>query len=48
MHPSAGASALGGEINLNQVFDGQKVGITAVGDKAWLASFIPHEAGFFE
>ena len=36
------------KINLSTVFAGQKVGITQVEDKLWLATFMTYDLGYFD
>src|SRR3954468_24632777 len=36
------------KVNLSQVFAGQNVGITQVGDRIWLVSFMQYDLGYFD
>src|SRR5262245_25670181 len=34
--------------NLNQVFAGQNVGVTQVGERLWLVTFMQYDLGYFD
>jgi hypothetical protein len=36
------------KINLRQVFAGQNVGVTQVGDRIWLVTFMDYDLGYFD
>jgi putative transposase len=36
------------KINFSQVFAGQKVGVTQVGDHVWLVTFMHYDLGYFD
>ena len=36
------------KVNLSQVFAGQNVGVTQVGDRVWLVSFMQYDLGCFD
>lgn len=36
------------KVNLSQVFAGQNVGVTQVGDRIWLVSFMQYDLGYFD
>ena len=36
------------EDNLSQVFAGQNVGVTQVGERIWLVTFMPYDLGYFD
>ena len=36
------------KVNLSTVFAGQKLGITQVDDKLWLATFMTYDLGYFD
>ena len=36
------------EINLSQVFAGQKVGVKQTADRLWLVSFLDYDLGYFD
>jgi len=36
------------KINLSQVFAGQNVGVTQVGDRIWLVTFMQYDLGYFD
>ena len=36
------------KINLSQVFAGQNVGVTQVGDRVWLVTFMDYDLGYFD
>jgi putative transposase len=36
------------KINFSQVFAGQKVGITQVGERVWLVTFMHYDLGYFD
>jgi len=36
------------KINLSQVFAGQNVGVTQVGDRIWLVTFMDYDLGYFD
>jgi putative transposase len=36
------------KVNFSQVFAGQKVGITQVGDRVWLVTFMHYDLGYFD
>jgi len=36
------------KVNLSQVFAGQNVGVTQVGDRVWLVSFMHYDLGYFD
>jgi putative transposase len=38
----------GQKVNLSQVFAGQNVGVTQVGDRIWLVSFMHYDLGYFD
>src|SRR5215203_5672922 len=38
----------GRKVNLSQVFAGQNVGVTQVGDRVWLVSFMQYDLGYFD
>jgi putative transposase len=38
----------GRKVNLSQVFAGQMVGVTQVGDRIWLVSFMQYDLGYFD
>jgi putative transposase len=38
----------GQKVNLSQVFAGQHVGVTQVGDRIWLVSFMHYDLGYFD
>jgi putative transposase len=38
----------GSKINLSHVFAGQKVGVTQVGERAWLVTFMQYDLGYFD
>ena len=38
----------GRKINLSHVFAGQKVGVTQVGDRIWLVTFMHYDLGYFD
>lgn len=38
----------GQKINLSQVFAGQSVGVTQVGDRLWLVTFMHYDLGYFD
>jgi len=38
----------GRKVNLSQVFAGQNVGVTQVGDRIWLVTFIDYDLGYFD
>jgi putative transposase len=38
----------GRKINLSHVFAGQNVGVTQVGDRVWLVSFMQYDLGYFD
>jgi putative transposase len=38
----------GRKVNLSHVFAGQNVGVTQVGDRVWLVSFMQYELGYFD
>ena len=35
-------------MNLSHVFAGQNVGVTQVGDRVWLVSFMEYDFGYFD
>ena len=35
-------------MNLSHVFAGQRVGVTQVGERIWLVSFMHYDLGFFD
>ncbi len=35
-------------MNLSQVFAGQNVGVTQVGDRIWLVTFTDYDLGYFD
>ena len=39
---------VGPKVNLSHVFAGQNVGVTQVGDRVWLVSFMQNDLGYFE
>ena len=36
------------KVNLSQVFAGQNVGVTQVGERIWLVTFIQYDLGYFD
>ena len=38
----------GRKINLSHVFAGQNVGVTQVGERIWLVTFMHHDLGYFD
>ena len=38
----------GQKVNLSQVFAGQNVGVTQVGDRIWLVTFMRYDLGYFD
>jgi putative transposase len=38
----------GQKVNLSQVFAGQNVGVTQVGERIWLVSFMQYDLGYFD
>ena len=36
------------KVNLSHVFAGQKVGVTQVGERIWLVTFMPYDLGYFD
>jgi putative transposase len=36
------------KINFSHVFAGQKVGITQVGERVWLVTFMHYDVGYFD
>src|SRR2546426_7548533 len=38
----------GRKINLSHVFAGQNVGVTQVGDRIWLVTFMQYDLGYFD
>jgi len=38
----------GQKVNLSQVFAGQNVGVTQVGDRIWLVTFMQYDLGYFD
>jgi len=38
----------GRKVNLSQVFAGQNVGVTQVGDRVWLVTFMRYDLGYFD
>jgi putative transposase len=38
----------GRKINFSHVFAGQKIGVTQVGDRIWLVSFMHDDLGYFD
>ena len=36
----------GRKVNLSHVFAGQRVGVTQVGDRIWLVTFMHYDLGF--
>jgi putative transposase len=36
------------KINLSHVFAGQNVGVTQVGERIWLVTFMHHDLGYFD
>jgi putative transposase len=38
----------GRKVNLSHVFAGQNVGVTQVGDRIWLVSFMQYDVGYFD
>jgi len=38
----------GHKVNLSQVFAGQNVGVTQVGDRIWLVTFMQYDLGYFD
>ena len=36
------------KINLSQVFAGQNVGVTQVGERIWLVTFMHYDLGYFD
>jgi hypothetical protein len=38
----------GRKVNLSQVFAGQNLGVTQVGDRIWLVTFMQYDLGYFD
>ena len=38
----------GQTVNLSQVFAGQNVGVTQVGERVWLVTFMQYDLGYFD
>ena len=38
----------GRKVNLSQVFAGQRVGVTQVGEHIWLVTFMHYDLGYFD
>jgi putative transposase len=38
----------GQKVNLSQVFAGQNVGVTQVGERIWLVTFMQYDLGYFD
>ena len=38
----------GRKVNLSHVFAGQSVGVTQVGERIWLVTFMPYDLGYFD
>ena len=38
----------GRKVNLSQVFAGQSVGVTQVGERTWLVTFMHYDLGYFD
>src|SRR5207302_8383216 len=38
----------GQKVNLSQVFAGQNVGVTQVGERIWLVTFMHYDLGYFD
>jgi putative transposase len=38
----------GQKVNLSQVFAGQNVGVTQVGEHIWLVTFMHYDLGYFD
>ena len=38
----------GQKVNLSQVFAGQNVGVTQVGERTWLVTFMHYDLGYFD
>ena len=38
----------GQKVNLSQVFAGQNVGVTQVGERLWLVTFMQYDLGYFD
>jgi hypothetical protein len=38
----------GRKVNLSHVFAGQNVGVTQVGERIWLATFMRYDLGYFD
>ena len=38
----------GQKVNLSQVFAGQNVGVTQVGERIWLVTFMRYDLGYFD
>ena len=38
----------GRKVNLSHVFAGQKVGVTQVGERIWLVTFMRYDLGYFD
>jgi hypothetical protein len=38
----------GRKVNLSHVFAGQNVGVTQVGDRLWLVTFMHYDLGYFD
>ena len=38
----------GRKVNLSQALAGQNVGVTQVGDRVWLVSFMQYDLGYFD
>ena len=38
----------GRKVNLSHVFAGQKVGVTQVGERIWLVTFMQYDLGYFD
>jgi putative transposase len=36
------------KVNLSHIFAGQRVGVTQVGERIWLVTFMPYDLGYFD
>ena len=48
MTTTAGFVSRGQKVNLSHVFAGQNVGVTQVGERIWLVSFMQYDLGYFD
>jgi putative transposase len=44
----AAAGVCSSKVNLSQVFAGQNVGVTQVGERLWLVTFMPVRSRYFD